>query len=56
MREFKPPHLTIFKEDKFKIFLAGTIDMGNSIDWQHEVSEFFSDREEIDIYNPRRDK
>jgi hypothetical protein len=35
------------------IFLAGSIDMGNSIDWQQEIEERLKDREGI-IYNPRR--
>lgn len=35
-----------------KIFLAGTIDMGNSVDWQAEISKEFPD--DI-ILNPRRD-
>ncbi|MEN2401367.1 nucleoside 2-deoxyribosyltransferase domain-containing protein [Flavobacterium sp. MC2016-06] len=40
-----------------KIFLAGTIDMGNSIDWQQKVIDDFQDfktAKEIIILNPRR--
>ena len=40
-----------------KIFLAGTIDMGNSIDWQQNIiSDFEKDYQEKDIivFNPRR--
>lgn len=40
-----------------KIFLAGTIDMGNSIDWQQKVIDHFQDldnEKEIIILNPRR--
>lgn len=36
-----------------RIFLAGTIDNGNSIDWQSKVSEELKDYD-ITIYNPRR--
>ncbi len=45
------PTDTVKKVDS--IFLAGTIDMGNSIDWQQmlidEVSSF-----DVTVYNPRR--
>jgi hypothetical protein len=39
------------------IFLAGTIDMGNSIDWQqHSIDtiESFDIEGELTVYNPRR--
>lgn len=40
-----------------KIFLAGTIEMGNSIDWQQKIiedfQEYYQDKE-ITILNPRR--
>lgn len=35
------------------VFLAGTIEMGDSYDWQAEVIETIQDRASI-IYNPRR--
>lgn len=37
----------------FSIFLAGTIDMGNSIDWQSKVIESLNDLN-VTILNPRR--
>ena len=38
-----------------KIFLAGTIDNGNSIDWQREVINLFSTESgDITFFNPRR--
>ncbi|TDW46042.1 nucleoside 2-deoxyribosyltransferase-like protein [Flavobacterium sp. 270] len=40
-----------------KIFLAGTIDMGNSTDWQQKIIDVFQDfnsEKEIIILNPRR--
>ncbi|MCP4521399.1 MAG: hypothetical protein GY827_06870 [Cytophagales bacterium] len=36
-----------------RIFLAGTIDMGNSVDWQQQVIEALQE-EDVIIYNPRR--
>lgn len=39
-----------------RVFLAGTIDMGNSEDWQRELTDFLlSINPELTIYNPRRD-
>jgi hypothetical protein len=46
-----PPNF--IKEDKKSIFLAGTIDMGNSHDWQSDIIDHFKDSD-ILIYNPRR--
>jgi len=37
-----------------RIFLAGTIDMGNSVDWQKEVTEFLNKYDgDLTVYNPR---
>ncbi len=52
MIEFKPPQ-QIQNRYKKSIFLAGTIDMGNSEDWQFKVKDFFLTKD-VDIYNPRR--
>lgn len=38
-----------------KIFLAGTIDMGSSENWQKKVVEYLKDEEDIIVLNPRRD-
>lgn len=38
----------------YSIFLAGSIDMGNAVDWQKEVENAFSEYN-INILNPRRD-
>lgn len=47
------------KEQVMKIFLAGTIDMGNSVDWQRGFVNWlknnFTEGTYI-VYNPRRDK
>ena len=39
---------------RFKIFLAGTIDNGNSEDWQTSCYKHFANKS-ITVYNPRRD-
>jgi hypothetical protein len=48
----------LYPTDKNKvvesIFLAGTIDMGNSIDWQKEVIDGLKDYD-VELYNPRRE-
>lgn len=36
------------------VFLAGTIDMGNSEDWQENLSIFFNNNG-WDVFNPRRE-
>jgi hypothetical protein len=35
------------------VFLAGTIDMGFSEDWQNDITDYFTNQG-IDVYNPRR--
>ena len=51
-----PPTIAFHERDSFKIFLAGTIDMGNSINWQHEIITYLKQHflDNIDIFNPRR--
>lgn len=43
-----------------KVFLAGTIDSGDSEDWQHEICRYFEGKEDsklsMTIYNPRREE
>jgi len=55
MIEYKPPYdiRTINLSNK-SVFLAGTIEMGKSIDWQREIVELLKD-EDIIVLNPRRD-
>ena len=55
------PHETlpegIDEEDYISVFLAGTIDMGNSRDWQQEVFRYFSTLEgKYLLFNPRQDE
>ena len=42
----------------YKIFLAGTIDMGKSVDWQKNTAEWFRQKEsgKYMLFNPRRGK
>lgn len=51
MIEFKPPTSPHFSPS---IFLAGTIDDGNSADWQFEFKEATKNLDCI-LFNPRRD-
>jgi len=52
---YKPP-FNIIKRNLSKkyIFLGGTIEMGNSEDWQSEIVSFFIERG-WGVFNPRRD-
>lgn len=51
-RQFKAPEPVTFKGKK--VFLAGSIDMGEAEDWQLTVTEALSDLD-VAIMNPRRD-
>lgn len=54
----KPPQ-DISQAKGFKIFLAGSIEMGSAEDWQtkliKEIDEFSLNKNNITIFNPRRD-
>lgn len=50
----KSPNQLPEKDNRTKIFLGGTIDMGNSEDWQAKVSEALKN-ENVILLNPRRD-
>lgn len=56
---FKPlSQLTIYNKQSYSakhIFLAGSIDMGDSIDWQDDLTNKIGDRDAY-IFNPRRDE
>lgn len=53
MIEIKPLD-TSPTNDKIKIFLAGSIEMGIAEDWQKRVVDQFKE-EDVIIFNPRRD-
>ncbi len=46
---------SIFNSSLTSVFLGGTIDNGNSEDWQDKVCQKLIDFD-INIYNPRRNK
>lgn len=51
----KPPKKLDDKHtDKFKVFFAGSIEMGNAIDWQSALTKVLSGYD-IAVLNPRRD-
>lgn len=50
----KPPSPLCIDEREFKIFLAGSIDMGVALDWQKEIEYRLSDMP-VTIFNPRRE-
>lgn len=52
----KPPTPVDFDDSStFKIFLGGTIDMGNSFDWQADMAEQFKGMKDVLLMNPRRE-
>ena len=53
----KPPlRVQVKKPYSVEVFLAGTIDMGNSIDWQTAVGNELLQLEMVEnVFNPRRD-
>ena len=57
--EYKAPIKVPTRPDRVKIFLAGTIDMGNSENWQEKLNQHFKSKQDlypnIDLINPRRD-
>lgn len=57
MIELKPPfrHESALQGPALKVFLAGTIEMGNSHDWQADVKEMLKDVPGLILFNPRRD-
>ena len=56
MKVIKPPQSIVANHRRaFSIFLAGSIEMGIAEDWQSRIEQFFKDKEEYTILNPRRD-
>jgi Nucleoside 2-deoxyribosyltransferase like len=51
---FKPPTAIVCQKSLPKVFLAGTIDMGESVNWQADVENRLSDLDGY-IFNPLRD-
>jgi hypothetical protein len=42
-------------ENRLSVFLAGSIEMGKAIYWQKQLEDEFAGREDIVLYNPRRE-
>jgi Nucleoside 2-deoxyribosyltransferase like len=53
MEEIKPPESLRIDCTKKRIFLAGSIEMGNAVDWQAVVTNALTDLEVL-VCNPRR--
>lgn len=49
-----PPSPLNIPQNQKSIFLAGSIDMGNTIDWQQEIIDAFKENETLCFLNPRR--
>ena len=54
MTTFQPPQKIQLSNNQKSIFLAGSIDMGNAIDWQQEIITYFEKDKSICLLNPRR--
>ncbi len=48
------PTSVIYKPTTQAVFLAGSIDMGNSEDWQSVAEQKLSNLKDLIVYNPRR--
>lgn len=53
MKLIKSPNQSRVFEGK-TIFLAGSIDMGNAVNWQDQITDALHD-ENVTLFNPRRD-
>lgn len=51
----KPPYSLSGIDNKFSVFLAGSIEMGLAENWQEKIESGLKDIENICILNPRRD-
>lgn len=51
----KPPYPLTGIDQKFSVFLAGSIEMGVAGNWQERIERELYDQETICILNPRRD-
>lgn len=53
MKEITAPHFIKSTSHEISVFLAGTIDLGNSRDWQSEIVKALEPYE-CKVYNPRK--
>jgi hypothetical protein len=42
-------------KNRFRVFLAGSIEMGIAPHWQKRIEDEFSNRDDVLLYNPRRE-
>ena len=54
MRTIFAPEKLEFSENDVTVFLAGTIDLGNSVDWQSNLTETLKNIPNLVLLNPRR--
>lgn len=52
---YKAPESVPISMENFRIFLAGSIDMGKAENWQERLERELADYEDLVICNPRRD-
>jgi len=52
---YKAPESVPINMEDFRIFLAGSIDMGKAENWQERLERELADYEGLVIFNPRRD-
>jgi hypothetical protein len=50
-----PPSRIYAPAGNISVFLAGSIDMGQAVNWQEIVSDMYRGSSVVTIYNPRRD-
>lgn len=50
---FPPSNLSLRDRDKKSVFLAGSIEMGKSFDWQSSLGDWL-DSQGFNVFNPRR--
>lgn len=55
MPTIKPPHSLNAVENKFSVFLAGSIEMGAAENWQQIIEKAFYQNDNVVLLNPRRD-
>lgn len=51
----KPPYSLNTIQNKFSVFLAGSIEMGIAENWQQKIEKALEKTDDICILNPRRD-
>ncbi len=55
MKVIKPPYSLENSQNKFSVFLAGSIEMGVAENWQEKIEKALEETDDICILNPRRD-